>query len=111
MDSGEHRWQVTLGDTPVIRNHPSLRHLDLPPLGVAGPPGAIVTAGGLLFITGGGRVLYALDKTSGETRWSADLGLDGFSVPSIYRASDGRTYVVTAAGTGLKARLTAFTMD
>ncbi len=111
MDSGEHLWQITLGDTPAIRNHPSLRHLRLPPLGVAGPPGAIVTAGGLLFITGGGRVLYALDKTSGKTLWSSDLGLEGFSVPSIYRASDGRTYVVVAAGVGLKARLTAFTMD
>lgn len=111
MDSGEQRWQITLGDTPAIRKHPALRHLDLPPLGVAGPPGAIVTAGGLLFITGGGSVLFAIDKASGETVWSYELGLDAFSVPVIYRGSDGRPYVVSAAGSGTKARLVAFTLD
>ena len=48
LATGDHRWQVTLGDSPEIRNHPLLKGLALPPLGVAGAPGAIVTKGGLL---------------------------------------------------------------
>ena len=109
MNTGAHRWQVTIGDLPAIREHPMLRDLHLPPLGVPGPPGAIVTEGGLLFITGGGRVLYALDRTSGATLWSHDLEVAAYAVPAIYRVSRGRTFVVIAAGSGSAARLIAFT--
>ena len=54
LNSGDQLWHVVFGDTPGVHNHPLLKNLNLPPLGVAGSPGPIVTAGGLLFLSGGG---------------------------------------------------------
>jgi quinoprotein glucose dehydrogenase len=96
--SGEHRWQVTVGDWPRVRNHPLFRGLGLPPVGVVGSPGPIVTAGGLVFLTGGGTVLFAFDAASGAERWRADLGAFGYSVPMTYRTTAGRQFVVIAVG-------------
>ena len=96
--SGEHRWQVTVGDWPRVRSHPLFQGLDLPPVGVVGSPGPIVTAGGLVFLTGGGTVLFAFDAATGEERWRAELGAFGYSVPMTYRTSAGRQFVVIATG-------------
>src|SRR5207237_7517514 len=71
LKTGDQRWQVPLGDSPSIRNHPLLRDLNLPPLGVAGAPGAIVTAGGLLFAGGGGNALYAPGTRDGPGPWAS----------------------------------------
>ena len=98
LASGEHRWQVTLGDWPRVRNHPLFRGLDLPPVGVVGSPGPIVTAGGLLFVTGGGSALFALDAETGAILWSAELGAFGYAVPMTYRTRDGRQFVLIATG-------------
>ncbi|MEX2283266.1 MAG: amidohydrolase family protein [Gemmatimonadota bacterium] len=111
MRTGEHRWQVTLGDNPAVRNHPLLKDLNLPPLGVAGAPGPIVTAGGLLFVTGGGSVLYAIDAGDGRVLWRADLGGRGYSVPMTYRDRAGKQFVVIAAGAGENAVLKAFAVQ
>ena len=110
LNTGEHRWQVPLGDTPAIRNHPALQGVQLPALGVAGAPGPIVTAGGLLFASGGGSVLYALDKDTGKTLWSADLGQRAYSVPMTYQTASGRQYVVIATGAATGAKLVAFAL-
>jgi quinoprotein glucose dehydrogenase len=121
LATGDHRWQVVLGDTPEIRRHRALRSRSLPPLGVAGAPGPIVTAGGLLFVTGGGGVLYALDKQTGATLWQADLGARGYAVPMTYRTRSGRShsgrtgsgrqFVVIATGGGPEpGRLQAFAL-
>ncbi|MES2304700.1 MAG: PQQ-binding-like beta-propeller repeat protein [Gemmatimonadota bacterium] len=108
--TGERLWQITLGDLPEVRNHPWLRDLHLPPLGVPGAPGGMTTRGGLIFITGGGTVLYAIDQRDGAVRWSSDLGVPGYSNPMSYRASDGRQYVVVATGDGAEASLRAFAL-
>ncbi len=102
MNSGEHRWQVPFGDAPQVRNHPLLRDLDLPPLGM-GPPthgqsGPLITDGGLLFMSGGGRILYGLDKNSGQILWQHDLGAGGHGNPMTYRTSTGRQFLVIATG-------------
>ena len=111
LDTGEQRWQVPLGDTPAIRAHPLLRGVPLPPrLGVAGAPGGIVTRGGLVFITGGGSTLYAIDKADGKTLWEGDLGARGYANPMTYRTRDGRQFVVIATGAGAGARLVAFAL-
>jgi quinoprotein glucose dehydrogenase len=110
LNSGEHRWQVTLGDMPAVRNHPALRALKLPPLGVIGVPGPLVTRSGLLFISGGGDVLYALDARTGATLWNWDLGRAGYSNPMTYRTAEGRQFVVIAAGADDDARLIAFAL-
>jgi len=98
LGSGEQRWQVTLGDWPRIRNHPLFKGLDLPPLGVVGSPGPMVTAAGLLFVSGGGTTLYALDSASGKVLWSAPLGGAGYAVPMTYRTRDGKQFVAIATG-------------
>jgi quinoprotein glucose dehydrogenase len=102
---------VTLGDEPSIRNHPMLRGVALPPLlGVRGAPGPIVTRSGLLFVTGGGQVLYAIDVRNGSTLWQHDFGRVAYSVPMTYATRDGRQFVVVATGAGPNAELVAFTI-
>jgi quinoprotein glucose dehydrogenase len=108
LNTGATKWNVTLGDTPGLRNHPLLKNLNLPPLGVAGAPGPIVTAGGLIFVTGGGSTLYAIDTQNGATLWSADLGQNGYSVPMTYRTKAGKQFVVIATGAATGAKLVAF---
>ena len=109
LATGDHRWQVVFGDSPEIRNHPLLRGQSLPPLGVVGAPGVIVTRGGLLFGTGGGSTLYALDKTDGRVLWQANLGATGYANPMTYRTRAGRQIVVVATGGGTApGRLQAF---
>jgi quinoprotein glucose dehydrogenase len=110
LATGDERWNVPLGDTPAIRNHPALSDLNLPPLGVAGSPGPIVTAGGLIFVTGGGATLYAIDSENGATRWSADLGQSAYSVPMTYRTKAGKQFVVVATGAANGAKLVAFSL-
>lgn len=112
LGTGEHRWQVPLGDSPAVREHPMLRGLTpaLAPLGVAGAPGAIVTAGGLLFASGGGSVLYALDTRDGRVLWSNDLGQRAYAVPMTYRTRAGKQFVVIASGASTGAKLTAFAL-
>ncbi|WP_396206757.1 pyrroloquinoline quinone-dependent dehydrogenase [Gemmatimonas sp.] len=112
LDSGKRKWQVPLGDTPGIRNHPLLKGVTLPPLGVAGAVGGTVTASGLIFATGGGDVLYALDTRDGRVLWQHALPAGrGYSNPITYRASNGVQYVVIATGAGEKAELVAFTLS
>ena len=111
LDTGNHKWQVTLGDTPGVRNHPLLRGLALPPVGVAGAVGGTVIRGGLIFATGGGDVLYALDTQDGRIRWQHPLpGGRGYSNPITYRTADGRQFVVIATGGGETAELVAFAL-
>ncbi|MCC6316722.1 MAG: pyrroloquinoline quinone-dependent dehydrogenase [Gemmatimonadaceae bacterium] len=109
MATGAQRWQVPLGDTPGVRSHPALRGVAIPPyLGVAGAPGGVVTAGGLVFITGGGSVLYAIDVRNGTVAWQGQLEQDGYANPMTYRTRAGRQFVVVATGAGATARLVAF---
>jgi quinoprotein glucose dehydrogenase len=109
IDSGDIRWQVTLGDMPYLRRHPALRGLTLPQLGVPGTPGGAATRGGLVFITGGGGTLYAIDARDGAVRWSAPLEANGYSNPMTYELN-GRQYVVIAAGEDESAVLHAFVL-
>jgi glucose dehydrogenase len=77
-------------------------------LGVVGSPGGIVTRGGLVFITGGGRVLYAIDSRTGEYKWEHDLGQVAYANPMTFRSRAGKQYVVIATGAGTTSRLVAF---
>lgn len=111
MSTGEFRWQVPIGDTPEVRGHPALAGVTLPPmLGVSGAPGGIVTRGGLVFLSGGGSVLYAVDTRDGAVRWSADLGQRAYANPMTYRTRTGTQFVVIATGAGAGATLQAFAL-
>ncbi|MBL8995794.1 MAG: PQQ-binding-like beta-propeller repeat protein [Gemmatimonadetes bacterium] len=111
MNTGETRWTVPLGDTPEVRDHPALRGAVLPErLGVAGSPGALVTGGGLVFVSGGGRVLHAIDTRSGVTLWEHDVGQVIYANPMTYRTRDGRQFVAVATGGGATSRLVVFSL-
>ena len=111
LNTGERRWEIPFGDTPEVRRLLASRGVALPPLlGVSGAPGPIVTGGGLLFASGGGSVLYAIDKTTGKSLWSSDLGQSAYSVPMTYRTRAGKQYVVIASGAGRDAELVAFAL-
>jgi quinoprotein glucose dehydrogenase len=111
LNTGDTKWSVTLGDTPEIRANPALKGVVLPDkLGVAGSPGALVTKGGLVFVSGGGRVLYAIDARNGKTLWEYDLGQQAYANPMTYRTRDGRQFIVIATGSGTTSKLVAFAL-
>ena len=109
LNTGDTRWTIPLGDSPNVRNHPALANVKLPEkLGVTGAPGGIVTRGGLIFITGGGRVLYAIDAKTGAYLWEHDLGQVAYSNPVTFRTSAGKQFVLISTGAGTTSKLVAF---
>ena len=104
LSGGEHLWMVPNGDGP--RDHPAIKHLDLPPLGQPGRSMALVTKT-LLFVSegdssmidtptaGGGNKLRAFDKSSGEVVWETELPAGSTGSPMTYM-HDGKQYIVTA---------------
>ena len=99
---------------PSIREHPLLEGVDVPQTGVAPPQhgqsGPLVTAGGLVFLSGASPHLYVFDKASGDLLWQAELGGGGFGSPMTYTSPSGRQLVVIATSTsqGEDAKLLAF---
>jgi len=94
LAAGELRWQVALGD------YPHLADKGIVGAGTENYGGAVVTAGGLLFIAAtADETFRAFDKLTGEVVWETPLPASGFSTPSTYSV-DGRQYVVLAAGGG-----------
>jgi quinoprotein glucose dehydrogenase len=88
MQRGVIKWQIPLGDTPVV-------HLNL---GVPAIGGPIATAGGVIFIAASlDDRLRAFDTESGKLLWTASLPAGGQATPMTY-AVDGRQYLVIAAG-------------
>jgi quinoprotein glucose dehydrogenase len=106
MKTGEHLWQVANGSGP--RDHPLLAGLDLPPLGVASRPAALVTRS-LLFLADGsdlfggtardpsGTHFRAYDKATGGVVWEVDLGTGATGGPMSYMYR-GKQYIVIATG-------------
>jgi quinoprotein glucose dehydrogenase len=88
MQRGVIKWQIPLGDTPVV-------HLNLGMPAIGGP---IATAGGVIFIAASlDDRLRAFDTDSGKLLWTASLPAGGQATPMTY-AIDGRQYLVIAAG-------------
>lgn len=121
LNTGEHRWQIPIGDTPELRTHPMLHGVDLPPaLGVARSwavnarnSGPLATAGGLVFVSGGDTKLYAVDADTGAVLWAGDLGgRRGTANPMTYQTASGRQFVVIATSTtqGADGTLMAFAL-
>lgn len=109
LADGTLAWNLTVGDSPRVRRHPDFRDLALPPLGAAGPAGPIVTGGGLVFVTGGGESLLALDALTGAQLWEGVLGRSDAN-PMTYRTRTGRQFVVVAFGEGSDGRLVAWAL-
>ena len=95
LDEGELVWQIPLGEHPNVPE-------ELQPTGTPNFGGAIVTAGGLLFIGATmDEKFRAIDKTTGEVLWEYKLPAGGYATPATYEF-EGRQYVVIAAGGGGK---------
>jgi quinoprotein glucose dehydrogenase len=95
LNTGEYVWKINLGE------YPALAATGMTNTGTENYGGAIVTAGGLLFIgaTSYDKKFHAFDKSSGELLWQATLPFAGNATPATY-AVKGRQYVVIAAGGG-----------
>lgn len=92
LNTGEHRWQVPLGE------YAELTAQGIAPTGTENYGGPVVTAGGLVFIAATKDAkLRAFDRDTGKILWSADLPAPGFATPATY-AIGGRQYIVVAAG-------------
>jgi quinoprotein glucose dehydrogenase len=107
MDRGEQVWMAADGDGP--RNHPRLKSLNLPMLGVMNRPAPLVTKT-LLFLGEGsdaistepgprswGKKFRAYDKATGQVISEMELpsGTTGGPMTYIYK---GKQYILVAVG-------------
>ncbi|MGE3509338.1 MAG: PQQ-binding-like beta-propeller repeat protein [Vicinamibacterales bacterium] len=120
LNKGEVLWTVANGNGP--RDHPAIKHLNLPPLGQPGRAAPLVTKS-LVFIGegtndgvphlppfGGGKMFRALDKMTG--RVVAELELPGGTsgAPMTYMAH-GKQFIVVAVGwKGMAGELVALAL-
>jgi quinoprotein glucose dehydrogenase len=112
LNRGVIAWRVPFGDTPSLRRHPALKGVTLPDvLGVAGAPGVLATAGGLIFAGGGDVAFHAVDSATGIEKWKAALPRRANATPMTYRSKSGRQFVVIATGGGEDASLVAFSLQ
>ena len=120
MNTGELEWSVANGDGP--RDHPLLKDLDLPPLGIPNRPAPLVTKSFLFVgegsdavigtVPGGsgaydgpatgydeswrwGTLFRAYDKSSGNTVFEIDLLAGTTGAPMTYM-HEGKQYIVVA---------------
>ena len=103
LNRGEQVWTAVNGDGP--RNHPLLKGLNLPPLGIASRPTALVTKT-LLFIGEGsnvfggtepgmwGKKFRAYDKATGQVIWETELPSATTSGPMSYLANGKQILLV-----------------
>lgn len=94
LKTGELAWKAPLGIVD------ELAQKGVPPTGAPNLGGAIVTAGGLVFIAGTNDSRFrAFDARSGKELWVTRLEASGHATPMTYTGKrTGRQYVVIAAG-------------
>jgi quinoprotein glucose dehydrogenase len=94
LTDGAKRWSAPLGYIPALKDVAGSRSW-----GSINVGGAMITAGGLVFASGGlDSELHAFDVETGRELWQAKLPAGGNAMPMTYRASNGKQYIVIAAG-------------
>jgi quinoprotein glucose dehydrogenase len=95
LNTGEYAWKMPFGEYPALAAQ-GLRNTGSENYG-----GAVVTAGGLLFIaaTNFDKKMHAFDKTTGKLLWEANLPAAGNATPAVYELN-GKQYIVIACGGG-----------
>jgi quinoprotein glucose dehydrogenase len=95
--TGKTIWDHPLGT--AWRNGPFNLPTFLPfTIGTPNNGGAVVTAGGLIFIAAAtDDLIRAIDERTGKTVWTAKLPAGGQATPLVYQ-QDGREYLVIFAG-------------
>ncbi|MBN9385003.1 MAG: pyrroloquinoline quinone-dependent dehydrogenase [Chitinophagaceae bacterium] len=93
LHTGEKTWEVPLGHMMDLKKYPEARNWGSINFG-----GAIVTAGGLIFVAASrDNYFRAFDKHTGALLWEYQLPAGGQATPMTY-AIGGKQYVVIAAG-------------
>jgi quinoprotein glucose dehydrogenase len=96
LAAGEIKWKKPFGTWPGAEK------FGLKETGTENFGGAIVTAGGLVFIASTmDAKFHVFDKTTGEKVWEYQLPAAGYAQPATYSVN-GRQYVVIACGGGAK---------
>ncbi|MDX2249242.1 MAG: PQQ-binding-like beta-propeller repeat protein [Bacteroidia bacterium] len=92
LSTGEYEWQIPLG------NDEKLQEEGGPPTGLLGRSGPMVTAGGLVFISGAAdQKLWAFDKKTGELVWETTLPAPNNANVCTY-AVEGKQYIALSVG-------------
>lgn len=92
------RWQHAIGTADRMGPLGLASHLPLT-FGLPTVGGSTTTAGGVTFIAATpDKRIHAFETSSGRFLWQADLPANANANPMSYVASDGRQYVVVAAG-------------
>jgi glucose dehydrogenase len=105
-NTGEIVWRKPLGNYDELEAQ-GLKNTGAPNIG-----GSIATAGGLVFIAATTDSKFrAFDSRTGEERWVTRLDASGTTVPITYLGSDGKQYVVVAAGGSNRFRMIAHSGD
>ena len=98
LNTGERLWQVPLG------TYPELAAQGWTATGTENFGGAIVTAGGLVFIGASKDEKFrAFDADTGHVLWESALPFGGYATPATYEV-EGRQYIIIAAGGGGKLK-------
>lgn len=92
LSTGEYEWQIPLG------NDEKLQEEGGPHTGLLGRSGPMVTAGGLVFISGAAdKKLWALDKKTGDLVWETTLPAANNANVCTY-AIEGKQYLALSVG-------------
>ena len=121
LNQGEILWTIPVGDGP--RDHPAIRHLDLPPLGQAGRAAPLLTktllfqaeggsAGPIIPLWGGagGSMFRAHDKATGDVVAEIELPGQVTAAPMTYMAGGQQYIVVTVGATGARSEYIALAL-
>jgi quinoprotein glucose dehydrogenase len=96
LSTGEFVWKIPLGEFPELVKR-GIRNTGTPNFG-----GAVVTAGGLIFIAAtADEKIRAFEKSRGKLLWEYQLPAGGYATPSVYM-HHGRQYVTIVCGGGGK---------
>ncbi|MBT3482434.1 MAG: PQQ-binding-like beta-propeller repeat protein, partial [Opitutales bacterium] len=91
LNTGKIKWQIPFGE------YEALTEKGIPVTGILNFGGASVTAGGLLFCSGGhDQTIRAYDVDNGEELWKRKMPYVGSAPASIYEA-EGKQYIVVPA--------------
>ena len=120
LNTGDIVWTAANGNGP--RDHPAIKHLNLPPLGHGGRASPLVTKtmvflgeGGNNAVValppgGGGKMFRAYEKSTGRVIWEMALPGGTTGAPMSYMF-DGKQYVVVATGwKGVASELVALAL-
>ncbi|HRJ30108.1 MAG TPA: PQQ-binding-like beta-propeller repeat protein [Cyclobacteriaceae bacterium] len=92
LSTGEYEWQIPLGNDETFQQDGA------PPTGLEGKSGPVVTAGGLIFISGAeDKKLRAIDKKTGNTLWETTLPAMANATACTYSV-DGKQFIVISVG-------------